>query len=129
MKLRALIALVGMLALVLVGCRSNPVYNVSDAPVTTSTRNYSMSDVRGAILQAGASLGWQMKIVRPGLIVGTLYVRDHMAKVEIPYDRNTYSILYRDSSNLDYDGVNIHGNYNSWVQNLSAAINSRLSQL
>jgi len=52
MKLRALIALVGMLALVLVGCRSNPVYNVSGAPVTTSTRNYSMSDVRGAILHA-----------------------------------------------------------------------------
>ncbi|HRD64949.1 MAG TPA: hypothetical protein PKY50_02225 [Candidatus Competibacter sp.] len=129
MKLRALIALVGMLALVLVGCRSNPVYNVSGAPVTTSTRNYSMSDVRGAILQAGASLGWQMKPVRPGLITGTLYVREHMAKVEIPYDRNSYSILYRDSSNLDYDGANIHGNYNGWVQNLSNAINSRLSML
>ncbi len=129
MKLRALITLVGVLALVLVGCRTNPVYNVSGAPVTTSTRNYSMGDVRGAILQAGTSLGWQMKVVKPGLIVGTLYVRDHMAKVEIPYDRNTYSILYRDSSNLDYDGFNIHGNYNSWVQNLSAAINSRLSVL
>ena len=129
MKLRALIALVGILALALVGCRSNPIYNVSDAPVTTSTRSYSMSDVRGAILQAGASLGWQMKIVRPGLITGTLYVREHMAKVEIPYDRHSYSILYRDSSNLDYDGTNIHSNYNGWVQNLSAAINSRLSVL
>jgi hypothetical protein len=129
MKLRALIMLVGVLALVLVGCRINPVYNVSGAPVTTSTRNYSMSDVRGAILQAGTSLGWQMKVVKPGLIVGTLYVRDHMAKVEIPYDRNTYSILYQDSSNLDYDGANIHSNYNGWVQNLSNAINSRLSVL
>lgn len=129
MKWRALIGLVGILALVLAGCRSNPVYNVSGAPVTTSTRNYSMGDVRGAILQAGASLGWQMKIVRPGLIIGTLYVREHMAKIEIPYDRNTYSILYRDSNNLDYDGFNIHGNYNSWVQNLSNAINSRLSVL
>jgi hypothetical protein len=37
MKLRALIMLVGVLALVLVGCRTNPVYNVSGAPVTTST--------------------------------------------------------------------------------------------
>lgn len=129
MKWRALIGLVGMLALVLVGCRSNPIYNVSGAPVTTSTRNYSMGDVRGAILQAGASLGWQMKIVRPGLIVGTLYVREHMATVEIPYDRRTYSILYRDSSNLDYDGANIHSNYNGWVQNLSNAINARLSVL
>ncbi len=129
MILKTLVPFVAVLALVLVGCRSNPVYNVSGAPVTTSTRNYSMSDVRGAILQAGASLGWQMKVVRPGLIVGTLYVRDHMARVEIPYDRRTYSILYRDSSNLDYDGANIHSNYNGWVQNLSNAINERLSLL
>lgn len=129
MKLRTLILLAGLLALVLVGCRSNPVYNVTGMPVTTTTRNYKLGDVRGAILQAGASQGWQMKIVRPGLIVGTLYVRDHMAQVEIPYDRNTYSILYRDSSNLGYDGVNIHSNYNGWVQRLSAAINARLSVL
>lgn len=129
MILKTLVPFVAVLALALVGCRSNPVYNVSGAPVTTSTRNYSMSDVRGAILQAGASLGWQMKVVRPGLIVGTLYVRDHMARVEIPYDRRTYSILYRDSSNLDYDGANIHNNYNSWVRNLSNAINERLSLL
>jgi len=129
MSLKMLVPAVVALALVLAACRSNPVYNVSGAPVTTSTRNYSLGDVRGAILQAGASLGWQMKIVRPGLIVGTLYVREHMAKVEIPYDRNTYSILYRDSNNLDYDGANIHGNYNGWVQNLSNAINARLSVL
>ncbi len=129
MKLRTLILLVGLLALVLVGCRSNPVYNVTGMPVTTTTRSYKLGDVRAAILQAGASQGWQMKIVSPGLIVGTLYVRDHMAQVEIPYDRNTYSILYRDSSNLGYDGVNIHSNYNGWVQRLSAAINARLSLL
>jgi hypothetical protein len=129
MKLRTLILLVGLLVLVLAGCRSNPVYNVTGMPVTTTTRGYKLGDVRGAILQAGAAQGWQMKAVRPGLIVGTLYVRDHMAQVEISYDRNTYSILYRDSSNLNYDGVNIHSNYNGWVQRLSAAINARLSVL
>ena len=40
----------------------------------------------------------------------------------------TYSILYRDSNNLDYDGVNIHSNYNGWVQRLSAEINAQLSK-
>ncbi len=129
MKNKILLPLVITLALVAVGCRTNPVYNLSDAPVTTSSRNYGVSDVRGAILQAGASLGWQMKAVRPGLIVGTLYVREHMAKVEIPYDRRSYSILYQDSSNLDYDGANIQSNYNGWVQNLSKEINARLSVL
>ncbi len=129
MKARAWLAFVGILTLVLVGCRTNPVYNVEGAPVSTSTRAYNLRDVRDAIQQAGVSLGWQMKDVRPGLIIGTLYVRDHMAKVEIPYDRHTYSIIYRDSQNLNYDGVNIHSNYNSWIQNLSAAIDARLSVL
>ena len=129
MRLNAGLALMGLLVLALVGCRSNPVYNVTGAPVTTSTRSYALSDVRAAILQAGAAQGWQMKAVRPGLIIGTLEVRDHMAQVEIPYDRTTYSIFYRDSINLNYDGVNIHSNYNGWVQRLSAAINARLSLL
>jgi hypothetical protein len=129
MNARAWVLLLGLLAVALVGCRSNPVYNVTGAPVITSTRSYKASDVRYAIQQAGASLGWQMKDVRPGLIVGTLYVRDHMAQVDIPYNRQSYSIIYRDSSNLGYDGVNIHSNYNSWIQSLSAAINSRLSTL
>jgi hypothetical protein len=129
MKVRTWITLFGLLALALVGCRSNPIYNVTDAPVTTSTRGYNLNDVRNAIQQAGVTLGWQMKDVRPGLILGTLYLRDHMAQVDIPYDRQTYSIVYRDSSNLGYDGTNIHSNYNSWIQNLSAAINARLSTL
>lgn len=129
MNLKTWIPVIALLAMVVVGCRSNPVYNISGAPVTTSKRNYSIGDVRGAILQAGAALGWQMNPVRSGLIVGTLRVREHMASVEIPYDRHTYSVLYRDSNNLDYDGYNIHSNYNGWVQNLSREINVRLSQL
>ncbi|MCB1776455.1 MAG: hypothetical protein KDI50_03360 [Candidatus Competibacteraceae bacterium] len=129
MKFKLWASLIGMLALTLLGCVSNPVYNVTDAPVTTSTRGYQARDVRNAILQAGASLGWQMKDVRPGLIIGTLNLRDHMAQVEISYNRRTYSIVYRDSHNLNYDGVNIHKNYNGWVQRLSTAINSQLSVL
>jgi hypothetical protein len=52
-----------------------------------------------------------------------------MVQVDIPYDRRTYSILYRDSVNMNYDGGNIHSNYTGWVQRLNAAINSRLSML
>jgi hypothetical protein len=129
MKVKIGLALVGILALVLVGCRSNPVYNVEGAPVSTSTRGYNLRDVRNAIQQAGVSLGWQMKDVQPGLIVGTLVVRDHMAQVEIPYDRTSYSIIYRDSQNLNYDGVSIHSNYNGWIQRLNGAINAQLSRL
>ena len=58
MKLKILFPAVAMLALVIVGCRSNPIYNVNGAPVTTSTRNYSMCGVYDAILQEGGGPGW-----------------------------------------------------------------------
>lgn len=129
MKIRIWLVLIGLLALALVGCRSNPVYNVEGTPISTSTSGYSLRDVRDAIQQAGVSLGWQMQDVKPGLIVGTLYLRDHMAQVEIPYSRSSYSILYKDSQNLNYDGANIHSNYNGWIQRLNGAINAQLSRL
>lgn len=129
MRTLKILILLASLVLVLVGCRSNPVYNVTDMSFTTTTGNYSTNDVRNAILQAGTAQGWQMQAVRPGLISGTLNIRNHMAQVDIPYDRSRYSILYRDSDNLKYDGSNIHSNYNGWVQNLRNAINTRLSTL
>ncbi len=129
MKFKILAACIGAAALVMVGCKSNPVYNVTDAPVTTSSNRYASQDVRSAILQAGASLGWQMKEVRAGLIAGTLNVRDHMARIDIEYNRKSYSIQYRDSQNLNYDGTSIHSNYNGWIQRLQGAINARISQI
>jgi hypothetical protein len=70
-----------------------------------------------------------MKPIEPGLIEGTLLLRTHMAKVNIKYDTSSYSITYKESSNLDYDGTNIHKNYNGWIQNLDKGIRSQLSNL
>lgn len=127
MKIRAyfVIALLAVLAAVS-GCRTAPVYNVENAPVTTTTGNVTQEQVRDAILAAGVSLGWQMKEIGPGQIEGTLYLRDHVAQVDIPYDSNAYSILYKNSSNLRYDGATIHSNYNGWVQRLDRTIQARL---
>jgi hypothetical protein len=58
----------------------------------------------------------------------TLYIRDHMAKVDIRYDTSVFSITYADSDNLKYNAEKnkIHRNYNSWVQNLRGDINNEL---
>lgn len=130
MKLRSLavVALVAVMALV-TGCRTAPVYNVDNAPVSTTSGNASMDQVRDAIVQAGVSLGWQMKPVKPGLIIGTLNLRTHMAQVDINYNTQAYSIHYKASNNLKYDGANIHSNYNGWVERLDQAIRARLSPL
>ena len=120
---------VGVSLLGLAGCRSAPVRNVYDAPVTTGKPAYTTADVKKAIMAAGASLGWQMRDAGPGVIEGTLFLRSHMAQVEIPYTKQNYSITYKNSSNLNYDGTNIHNNYNGWVQNLDNAIKTQLFSL
>jgi hypothetical protein len=110
----------------LAGCRTAPVYNVENSPVNVSSKA-SIDDVKRAIVTAGASLGWQMKEESPGHIVGTLILRKHMAKVDIPYSKSGYSITYKDSMELQYDGTTIHSNYNGWIQNLDRAIQNSLS--
>lgn len=114
------------LTALLASCRTAPVHNVEQATFNT-TKQLSLAQVTTAIQNAGTTLGWQMRVERPGLIIGTLNLRAHQAVVEIPYDTKTYSILYQSSSNLKYNGKTIHRNYNSWVMNLSREIQVQIS--
>ncbi len=113
------------------GCRGGgQIYNVKDAPITTATgKEVTLEQVTKAIVEAGAGLKWSMAVVKPGQIVGTLNIRSHTAIVDIPYNTKTYSIIYKDSTNLKYnaDKQTIHENYTGWIQNLDNAIKGRLS--
>lgn len=124
--------LLGCLVLVVVtACRGGgQIYQVRDAPVVTASgKELRLEDVRKEIIQAGVTLGWQMTVAKPGEIIGTLNIRSHQAVVRIPYTTKTYSILYKDSSNLKYDAEKqtIHENYSGWIQRLDGAIRSRLT--
>lgn len=114
--------------LLLIGCRSAPVYDVTAAPVS-APKAVTLQDVEKAIIRAGAGLGWQIVSREPGKAEGILALRGHRAVVDITYDTKSYSIKYKDSSNLDYDGKNIHSNYNGWIQNLDKAMRTQLSLL
>lgn len=115
--------------LLLAAC-SATVFNVSNAPVQTgSGQKASLDEVGKAITRAGASLGWQMKTVKSGNIVGTLMLRGHTAVVDVTYDTQTYNITYKDSVKLGYNGERIHKNYNGWIMNLDRDIRAQLSTL
>lgn len=115
-------------AIAVAGCTSVPIQNVSQTPATNATgKALSKDQVRGAIVRAGAALGWQMRDEGPTMLVGTLQLRKHTAVVEIPYSASSYSIKYRSSENLDEKGGNIHKNYNGWIQNLTRGITAQLS--
>ena len=121
---------VSAVLLLAVGCRGPvPIYNVTSAPVAASKPNPSLDDVGKAILRAGATLGWQMKETKPGQMLGTLNLRKHVAVVDVKYSVKSYNITYKDSTELNYDGQNIHPNYNSWIEILDKAIKAQLSNL
>jgi len=120
---------VGLFTVSLIGCRTAPIYNVDDTLVATNKADFTKEDVRKAIIRAGGGLGWQMNDAGPNNMEGTLHLRTHMAKVNIPYSKDSYSIVYEDSTNLNYDGTIIHRNYNGWIQNLDKAIQVQLNTL
>lgn len=111
------------------GCLATLV-NVTDSAVTTgSERSASINELGEAVIKAGGSLGWRMQRITPGHIVGTLFLRSHMAAVDITFNEDTYSINYKNSSNLKYNGKEIHRNYNGWIKRLDDAINREFSLL
>lgn len=122
------LAFIIMGLLMLGGCRTAPVLNIDNAAVSVQG-NYSEKDVKNAIVRAGTALGWIMKSKGPGRIEGTLLLRTHMAKIDILYDKTKYSIKYKDSRDLDYDGTNIHSNYNGWITRLNNNIQAQLSAI
>jgi len=125
------IILMGLAVMMLGGCATpNAVRNINAEPVVgPAGRAVSMDEVGKAILRAGGTLGWQMKQMELGYILGTLKLRSHVAVVDIRYTTKNYSVTYKDSTNLNYDGTNIHNNYNGWISNLDRAIKTQLATL
>ena len=66
--------------LLMVGCRSAPLYNVTSSPVS-APKPVTLADVEKAIARAGVGLGWQIIPREPGKIEGVLALRTHRAVV------------------------------------------------
>ncbi len=108
---------------------TQPIRNVTDASVPKA--GLTDEQMAAAIKRAGVGLGWAMVEKEPGKIEGTLHLRKHVAVVDIDYNPKTYSIAYKDSTNLDYNakGPKIHKNYNGWIENLDNAIKTQLANI
>ncbi len=112
---QALVMVVMAAVLVLTGCqRVVPVHNVPETQVYIPAEG-DASAVREAIVAGARAKGWRVSEEAPGHIVASIAVRNHTAAADIFYDATSYSIQYKDSSNLKYDGEHIHRNYNKWI--------------
>jgi len=128
MKIKTLA--VALVILMLAACRTAPtIYNVSAAPVVSNLASPTKDDVKKAITRAGATLGWTLRDNGPDAMIGTLALRTHVAVVDIPYSAKDYSIIYKDSTNLNYTGTSIHANYTGWVKNLEKGIEAQLKNM
>jgi len=108
------------------GCMA-PIYNVTNHPIAPSgAAARTLDEVKAAILGAGEARGWTLKEIGPGHLEGILRIRAHIAVVDIKYSPTSYSIAYKDSSELLYDGTQIHMEYNNWIKSLEDGIDSRL---
>ena len=131
MKTAALkVLFVAFAAAALAACTLRPIFNVKGAPVETpGGKPPTLAEVEKAVVRAGSALGWKMQPVRPGVMVGTITLRSHTAIVDVTFDTRTFNITYKDSVDLNYDGGNIHRNYNGWIQNLDKGIRAQLLNL
>jgi hypothetical protein len=114
----------------LAGCNSAPVRNINEAPVVLGSAKAATADqVRTAIVGAGNGLGWTMTSAAPGLVTGRIALRGHTALIDVRYTPTTYSIVYKDSTNLDFKDGQIHKNYNGWIDNLNRDIRGNLAAM
>lgn len=126
--LRGLVASILLISIVISsGCTPNqPVYNVEHAAVPAAGKQLSADQVRTAIVRALVQKGWSVTDESKGHLEAQIHVRSHMARMNIDYSPTHYSITYKDSAVLNYDGTTIHRNYNKWIMLLQNLINREL---
>jgi L-cysteine desulfidase len=130
-KLISLSAILLVGVLFMTGCRGASVYNVIEAPIST-TKKASDDKIFKAIKAGAYTRGWHVKKIKEGEAQASINVRGkHTAVVQITYNKNSYSINYLNSQNLKYNAEKntIHKNYNSWVMNLNRAIQFELDSI
>lgn len=106
------------------GCKIVPIENLKNEPVPVKPNGEqpSLSYVKKAIIKGCEDRGWIPESIGQKEIIAVLNVREHQARVKIHYTRQSYSISYLGSENLDYQKGKIHRNYNKWVTLLSKSI-------
>ncbi len=119
---RAVVCAVLILTATVANARKE-IVNIENAPVP---EGLSLAQVQNAITTAAVDRKWVPKVLASGRLEATLPIRSHVAVVDIKFDESTYSITYKESTNLDYKAGKIHRNYNRWVANLDLALQRSL---
>ncbi len=77
-------------------------------------------DFKTAVCRAAIDRRWSVQEVRRGVLRCSLMARNHTVVVDVVYDRQNFSVVYVDSTNMMYDANAdvINSRYHHWVRNL-----------
>ena len=101
--------------------------SISPYSATSPVKDISLKDMEKAILLACIQLKWKKcEVIELAHIEAVLHVRTHKLIVDITYSDKDYTIKYKDSTNLKYNGKKIHSAYQKWVLNLDKYIQTNL---
>jgi hypothetical protein len=127
--LRALPVFLGILFLA--ACSAEQMHKVNNVDYGYYTKkSLTMEKVRTTIERTATRNGWQLSNQKDGSFMGKREWGGgkHNIVVDVIYDLRKFSINYRDSHQMRYDGSWIHNSYNRMVQKLeediSAAVNA-----
>jgi hypothetical protein len=124
--MKRLLVITAVVLLAACAYKQRPIYNV-DHPIPAAAAGLPLERIEALIQAAGAKRRWQMVRQGPGHLVATQEVPKHSATVDITFDRQSFRITYRDSTNLLENDGHIHAHYNFWVRNLEADIHDQLA--
>jgi hypothetical protein len=116
--------IIGLIVLLSSCARDKPVYNVESEPIMTGTGiTPTLDQARIAIRRAVIKKTWRIMETGPNSLEANINKGSKVARVTIDYTTKSYSIRYKSSSRLLYDGSRIHRRYNSWIKGLRKTIN------
>ena len=94
-------------------------------------KGVTLAQMQKTIEKTARDLEWQLSDVKTGSFTAR---RDwgankHNIVVDVLYDEKSFSIRYKNSKNMSYDGDSIHHTYNDMVSTLEDHIKKNISTL
>jgi hypothetical protein len=91
----------------------------------------TLAKVQATIEKTAYDLGWEVVDTKPGSFTAkrSWDYDKHNIAVDVVYDLKTFSLRYKDSKALGYDGRSIHHSYNVMVAALEDRIKAKVSTL
>ncbi len=119
---------IALLALMVAGCRGQPIYNVTNHPIPSAAQAFPLPRIEALIIEAGQSRGWKFDRREAGHLIATETEPKYSATVDIYFDQKNFRIMHKSTIGLKEraDGT-IHSHYNMWILNLERDIEVRLT--